>query len=71
MNKTTIIIGSVTQAIKLKKLLLRAGIDSIVVKVDNNENGKGCSHGVEISSLDFYQAVVVMRENNINYSVKK
>ena len=71
MNKTTIIVGSVTQAIKLRKLLLKVGIGSRTIKVDNTENGKGCSHGVEILSDDFLKAVVIMRENNINYSVKK
>ena len=71
MNKTTIIVGSVTQSIKLRKLLNKERIGARVIKVDNTENKAGCSHGVEISSADFYRAVVIMRENNINYLVQK
>ena len=60
-------VGSVTYAAKLKKLLYRAGIQSKLIKsaVDGN-----CVHGVEIESSDFYKAVVVMRENQIEYSIR-
>lgn len=71
MNKTTIIVGSVTQAFKLRRLLAKAGIGSRVIKVDNTEDKVGCSHGVEISYSDFYQAVVILRENNIDYRINK
>ena len=69
MNKTTVIVGSVTYAIKLKKLLRRVGIEATIVKHDNNENNLGCTYGVSIPESDFYSAVVIMKENNINYSV--
>lgn len=71
MKKITVTVGSVTYAIKLRKLLLREGIASRLVKVDNTEDKTGCSHGVEISGEDFYKAVVIMRENGIDYSVYK
>lgn len=69
MNKTTITVGSVTYAIKLRKLLIKAGIGSRLVKVDNTSLNKGCSHGVEILDSDFYQAIVIMKDNGIEYSV--
>ena len=52
---------------KLRRMLLRAGIKSKLVKVVQ----KGCAHGIEIDRADFYNAVVVMKENGINYSVYK
>ena len=69
MNKITLTVGTVTYALKLKKLFSRANINSRLVKVDNTEGAKGCSHGVEISWEDYYSAVVIMKENGIKYSV--
>ena len=69
MKTTTITVGSVTYALKLKKLLRRAGIEATIVKLDNTDQNTGCTHGVNIFDSDFYSAVVIMKENNINYSV--
>jgi hypothetical protein len=48
---------------------MRAGIGSRLVKVDNTTLNNGCSHGVEILDIDFYRAVVIMKDNRIEYSV--
>lgn len=69
MNKTIVTVGSVTYAIKLKRLLLRNGVQSKLVKVDVSKTKRGCTHGLEINENDFYLAVVIMRENKIPYSV--
>ena len=69
MNNITVTVGSVTYAIKLRKLLSRKGIQSKLVKVEDVKGGLGCTHGVRIKSTDFLSAVVIMRENGINYSV--
>lgn len=69
MKRITVTVGGVTYALKLQRLLKSAGIRSRQVKVDNTADGPGCSHGVEIYDSDFYSAVVIMRENRINYSV--
>ena len=71
MNKTTVVVGSVTYAVKLKKMLARAGIKSAVVKLDNSPKNGGCIHGVSFNEVDFYAAVVIMRENNFEYSLYK
>lgn len=71
MKKLTLTVGSVTYAIKLRKLLARDGIKSRLVKVDNTLTKNGCSHGLEISDNDFYRAVMIMKENNIDYSIHK
>ena len=68
MKKMTITVGSITYAIKLRKLLAKEGIEARHVKVDNTDSGAGCSHGVEINEDDLYRAVYIMRDNQIEYS---
>ena len=58
-----------TYAIRLRRLLSRARIPSRLIKVDNTAGGGGCSHGVEISREHLFQAVAIMRENGVEYSV--
>ena len=69
MKSIIVTVGSVTFALKLQKLFLRAKIRSKLVKVDNTRTENGCTHGLMISESDFYQAVVIMKSNGINYSV--
>ena len=69
MKSIIVTVGSVTFALKLQKLFLRAKIRSKLVKVDNTRTENGCTHGLEIRESDFYQAVVIMKSNGINYSV--
>lgn len=69
MKTIRITVGSVTYALKLRRLLSRAGIPSRLIKVDSTESADGCAHGVEILTEHFYQAVVIMREKQIEYSV--
>ena len=68
--KTTVItVGSVTYAIKAKKLLLREGISAKLIKVSDTIIAQGCAHGIEIPAKDFYTAVSVLRNANIEYKV--
>lgn len=67
MNTNIITVESVTIAMKLRRLLVRSGIKSKLVKVVKN----GCLHGVEINSIDFYNAIMIIREHGIEYSVYK
>ena len=69
MNSTIVTVGTITYALKAKKLLSRAGIRSKLVKVESGATQNGCTHGIEISAKDFYHAVLVLKENGINYSV--
>ena len=71
MKKITITVGSVTYAIRLKKLLIRKGIAARLVKTDGDKNTVGCSHGVEISESDLFGAVKIMRDAGIEYSLAK
>lgn len=69
MNKTTITLGSVTYAMRLKKLLTREGIKSRLIKVDAGQNNLGCTHGIEVDERDFLSCVVIMKNNGIEYRV--
>ncbi len=67
MNKVVINVGAMTYAIKLRKMLLRAGVESRQVKSLGVE---GCSHGVEIQYHDFYSAIAILKESGIEYSIQ-
>lgn len=69
MNSIIVTVGAVTYALKLKKLLLREGIRSKLVKVDSTAEGLGCSHGLKLDTRDFYSVVLIMKTNGFNYSV--
>ena len=69
MNNTTLTVGSVTYAIKARRLLLHAGINARTVKVEVDERGSGCVHGIVIPTSRFFDAVVILKENGIDYSL--
>ena len=68
--KIRIIVGPITYAIKLRKLLLRAKINAALIKLDNTDDNIGCSHGVIISERDLYTAIVILKQNGINYKIR-
>ena len=67
MKNNKIIVGSMTHAIKLKKILSRQGIASKQVKEIREE---GCLHGVEIAAADLFSAIAILKESGIEYSVE-
>ncbi len=69
MNTTVLTVGSVTYALKARKLLLRGGIQAKLVKVNGNNIGTGCNHAVEVDAEDFYSAAVILKENRVAFSV--
>lgn len=71
MNDIIITVGSVTFAIKTKRLLLRHGIQARLVKTDTRFTENGCNHGVMIRNEDYLNAVVILKENGVSYSVYK
>jgi hypothetical protein len=68
LNKIIINVGAMTYAIKLRKMLARAGIESRQVKSLGND---GCTHGVEIMYHDFYSAIAVLKESEMEYSLRE
>ena len=69
VDKTTITVGSVTYAIKARRLLMRMNIKSKLVKLDTKKSKNGCTHGLEFSTEDFYAAVMGLKNAGINYSI--
>lgn len=66
MNTIIIKVGAVTHAIKLKRLLSRAGIEAKQVK---NLDSDGCNHGIEIDHRDYYSTIAILKENKFIYSI--
>ena len=69
VDKTTITVGSVTYAIKARRLFMRMNIKSKLVKLDAKKSKNGCTHGLEFSTEDFYAAVMGLKNAGINYSI--
>lgn len=67
LNTTTITFNSVTYAIKAKKLLERVGINSKIAKM--TEGKQGCLYGISVINEVFFDAVVILKGNGIEYSV--
>ena len=67
MNNVTVTVSSVTYAIKARRLLWRAKIQSKLVKLDPNQNENGCSYGVVFPAADLYSAVMELKNNEIPY----
>ena len=70
MKKRTVMLGSVTRAIRAKSLLARSGIRVRLVKLDSTDGSEGCTHGVEIDEEDMYSVAEILRRANIGYKVK-
>ena len=69
MNKTIVTVQSVTYAMKARKLLLRYKIQSKLIKTESQDSGTGCKHGLEISNKDYFEAVKILGENGVKFSV--
>ena len=61
MDNSIITLGSVTYAMKARRLLIREGIRSRLVKVLPENTDNGCTHGLVIASARFFDAVVVLK----------
>ena len=68
MNTITIKVSSVTYAIKAKKLFEHAGIKASLIK-DSSETARGCTYGVNVNSPFLYDAVAILKNYGIEYSV--
>ena len=69
MDNTTIAVGSITYAVKARRLLARGGIKAKLIKLSLSETAGGCAHGIVIASSRFFDAVVILKENGIPYSL--
>lgn len=69
MNGVTIIIGSITYAMKAQKALKEMGIHASLIK-KNGETRRGCSYGISVSTSHFMATIAKLKELNIEYEVE-
>ena len=62
-------VKTITIGLKGKKTLASHGIKARVVKIDASKSQNGCQYGIEFPSEHFYNAVRILRENEIEYGV--
>ena len=59
-------LGSVTYAIKVRKLLMKYKVNSMLVKVDG-KNENGCAYGIKFDKSNFLEVIRILKENKIEY----
>ena len=69
LKNTTITVGSVTYAMKARRLLLHGGIKARLIKLLLEKTDGGCTHGIIIPTTRFFDAVVILKNANIPYSI--
>ena len=69
MERIIITVGSVTYALKLRKLLRAKGIEARQIKYQDPD--RGCTHGIEISKANMLDAIVLLKENGMEYNIQK
>ena len=65
MKGTILTVGSVTQAVKARRLLARSGIRAKLVKI--NSKDIGCNYGIEVKGAVLYDVAAVLRGAGIEY----
>ena len=71
MGITIITVGSLTFAIKARKILRANGITTRLVKLDSGLTEHGCGYGIEFSKNESYNVYSVLKKNNIEFSIFK
>ncbi len=66
MNRN-IRIGSVTYAVKAKRLLSARGLHVRTVKLTPTPESRGCTYGIEVPEEEFLTAVAELRRAQIQY----
>lgn len=62
-------VKSMTFAQKAKKILARRGISISVRRLDNSQTSGGCGYGIVIPSVHHFEAIEVLKEYRIGYTV--
>ena len=69
MKTLLLSVQSATFAFKAKKVFNRNNINCRIVKLDASKSKNGCTHGIEIAESDFWGAIMMLKKENIDYSV--
>ena len=70
MQKVIATLKTLTYAQKAKRILLKSGISSNIVKL-NASDSKGCAYGVEFDIKSHLEVIKLLRENNLEYGMVK
>ena len=71
MQGQIISVGSMNQAIGARRILLREGISSHVVKLDSQKTMEGCGYGLSFFANDMLNVARILRINNIRYHISE
>lgn len=66
---TIITVGSLTYAMKARKILRANGITTRLVKLDSALTEHGCAYGIEFRSYESYSVYDTLKKNDIKYSI--
>ena len=69
VNKTVLILGSMTYSIKAKKILLKNNLSCEIIKINFSAKSTGCSYGIKINSDEFYDVAMRLNLEGIEYTV--
>ena len=69
MSVITLTVGSMTSAIKARKLLSLGGIKAKLIKLDEDKDG--CKYALEIKCDNVYSSALILRQAGIEYSILK
>ncbi|MBP5348903.1 MAG: DUF3343 domain-containing protein [Clostridia bacterium] len=69
MEYGKILIGSISYAIKAKRLLAREGITANVVK--ETDKTEGCSNGLSFSERDAYRVTAILSQAGIGFKMRE
>ena len=68
MNTEILSLGSVTYAIKAKKILLNKKIHSKLIKIDSSDKNGGCIYGLKVAEKDYRETVIELKRSGISFS---
>ena len=69
MGIITIGLKSMTYAMKVKKILQRNGISASIVKIGISNKDNGCAYGLNINRAYLFDAIRLLKEAGIEYSL--
>ena len=67
MEQCILTVGTVTRAIRARKLLAAQGISARLIKSVKRGNAGGCAYGIEVSPPDMQAATEILDAYHITY----
>ena len=68
MGKMVFSIGTLSECIKVKKMLERKNIQISIIKLEESKSKNGCAYGIAFSQTDLYSVVHILSTENIPYN---